>query len=173
MFQLPLLGSEMSKSKPTTQQCFINVLSSVRYQSEIGHLEEGRNRQQSSEAARGRTGRAVCLSGREWYESTVIRNDWQTCLNNALSSDRPPWRGRITWRPCGNSRGSSCWRSDWQDVQFHLSVDLFISVPVPTRRSPTIVMLLFLWFVCFSCSDTGPVDPLKVEQVSEFCPTSL
>lgn len=160
MFQLPLLGSEMSKSKPTTQQCFINVLSSVRYQSEIGHLEEGRNRQQSSEAARGRTGRAVCLSGREWYESTVIRNDWQTCLNNALSSDRPPWRGRITWRPCGNSRGSSCWRSDWQDVQFHLSVDLFISVPVPTRRGPTIVMLLFLWFLFFLQRDRtcGPFE---------------
>lgn len=41
---------------------------------------------------------------------------WLTArLNMTLFSDRLPWRGRITWRPCGNSRGSSCWRSDWQE----------------------------------------------------------
>lgn len=38
----------------------------------------------------------------------------------------------------------------------------------PTRRGPTIVMLLFLLFVCFSCSETGPVDPLKVEVFQNF-----
>lgn len=64
--------------------------------------------------------------------------------------------------------------TDRMSTKFHLSVDLFISTPPPPDTpGSNHCDAAFFSFVCFSCSEAGPVDPLKVEQVSEFCPTSL
>ena len=86
-------------------------------QSEGGHLEEGRNCQQSPEAAWGERPEER-LSHRPWSvrKLNTVGERWSTaCINNFLSPDRLPWRGQTTWRLCGSSRGSSCWRSDWQE----------------------------------------------------------
>lgn len=54
------------------------------------------------------------------------------------------------------------------------SADLFVSVqPRPSSlQAPTIVILVFCFFFD-SSSKTEPVDPRKVEKVTELCPTSL
>ena len=86
-------------------------------QREGGEREEGRNCQQPTEAAWGERPEER-LSHRPWSvrKLNTVGERWSTaCINNFLSPDRLPWRGQTTWRLCGSSRGSSCWRSDWQE----------------------------------------------------------